>query len=174
MTFEELNKKLGGIECRENWTQTQHGGWVHKNATVDKTATVADDALVYGSARVYDSARVYGSAWETTPLHVLGTQHSVTNSIHGHITIGCKCETFAWWLEHGEAFALKNGYTKDEIAELRRLVLRGLITMPVPPQKREPSRAALNMRKYRAANPEKYREMNRRHTKAFRARRKAQ
>jgi hypothetical protein len=64
----------------------------------------------------------FGDAWGKSPLFVVGSRHSLTNSKKGHIQIGCKCATFDWWKQNGREFALANGYTEDEIAEYTALV----------------------------------------------------
>jgi hypothetical protein len=58
-----------------------------------------------------------------SPLFIIGTRHSLTNSKKGHIQIGCKCNKFRWWLgKEALAYALENGYTKAQIKEYREYV----------------------------------------------------
>jgi hypothetical protein len=140
MTFEELNKKLGGNEKITNWKQHPNGlGWVHISATVETTAFIGADAIVwgkvygnaqvsgdarvYGNAWVYGDARVYGDAWEKSPLFLIGSRDSLCNAKHGHLQIGCRCEKFRWWLgKEALKLAQENGYTPDEIKEYRAYV----------------------------------------------------
>ena len=134
MTFDELNKKLGGGESASDWHQHANGGgWVHKKAKVDATAFVGEnaivwawvsgnawvsgDAQVYGNAWVYGDAQVSGDAWVKSPLFIIGSKYSLTNAKHGHIKIGCRCETFAWWKKNGRALAKSEGFTEAEIKE---------------------------------------------------------
>jgi hypothetical protein len=73
---------------------------------------------------VFGNAKVSGDAWSKTPLHIHGTKHSVTNSKHGHITIGRKTETFDWWLsEEAEKFAKESGYSYGDICEYKEYIL---------------------------------------------------
>lgn len=102
---------------------------VYDSARVFGGACVFGDALVYGNARVYGDARVsgnaqvFGDAWENSPLFIIGSRHSLTNAKHGHIQIGCKCETYKWWLsEKGVKFGKAAGYTPAEIKEYREYV----------------------------------------------------
>ena len=145
MKFSELQEKIG-TQIESDWHQHKNGGgWIHKSAKVDASAfiggsaivwgqvsgdarvygdaRVSGDAWVYGDAQVYGNARVYGDAWEKSPLFILGSRHSLTNAKKGYIQIGCKRETFSWWLStDGSAFAKDVGYTPDEIAEYRLYV----------------------------------------------------
>jgi hypothetical protein len=78
--------------------------------------------IVSGHAWVYDNAQVFGDAWKKSPLFIIGSRFSLTNCKKGHIQIGCKCETFAWWKKNGPKFAKENGVTPDEIEEYRAYI----------------------------------------------------
>jgi len=127
MKFSELQEKIG-TQIESDWHQHKNGGgWIHKSAKVDASAFIGGSAIVWGQvsgdARVYGDARVSGDAWEKSPLFILGSRHSLTNAKKGYIQIGCKRETFSWWLStDGSAFAKDVGYTPDEIAEYRLYV----------------------------------------------------
>ena len=127
MKFSELQEKIG-TQIESDWHQHKNGGgWIHKSAKVDASAFIGGSAIVWGQvycdAQVYGNARVYGDAWEKSPLFILGSRHSLTNAKKGYIQIGCKRETFSWWLStDGSAFAKDVGYTPDEIAEYRLYV----------------------------------------------------
>ena len=121
-SFNALNKKLGGGEKPTDWHQHANGGgWVHKSASVDESAYVSEAAIVwgevFGDARVFGNAQVFGDAWEKSPLFIIGSTYSLTNAKHGYIQIGCECHPFEWWLKNGKALAVKNGFTKEQIAE---------------------------------------------------------
>ena len=134
MTFKELKQKIGPQE-KSDWAKHKNGGgWVNKNATVDESAYVGEGAIiynawvsgkarvsgnawVYGNAMVSGDARVSGSAWEKSPLFIIGSKHSLTNSKHGHIQIGCHCKTFEYWKENYKRIGEIEGYTKEEIKE---------------------------------------------------------
>ena len=135
MTFEQLKEKIGTADPAD-WHQHKNGGgWIHASARVDESAIVGKDAIVWGivsgdarvsgnaqvsgDAWVYGNARVSGDAWESSPLFIIGSRFSLTNSKKGHLQIGCRCETFAWWQKNGEALAKENDFTKSEIEEYR-------------------------------------------------------
>ena len=90
---------------------------VYGNALVYGNAWVSGNALVYGDAWVSGNARVRGDAWETTPLYIAGMKHSLSNSRHGHILIGCHEHTFAYWLDHYKAIGRAEGYSEEEIKQ---------------------------------------------------------
>ena len=117
--------------------QHQHpngGGWVANTASVEKTVYVGPNAQVFGNAQVSGNARVsddaqvsgnawvFGDAWEQSPLYVQGSKHSVTNSGHNQITIGCQTQDFAYWKKHYRAIGKANGYTKAEIEEYGKIL----------------------------------------------------
>ena len=91
--------------------------YVDGNARVSGDAQVYGNALVYGNAWVSGNARVRGDAWETTPLYIAGMKHSLSNSRHGHILIGCHEHTFAYWLDHYKAIGRAEGYSEEEIKQ---------------------------------------------------------
>ena len=91
--------------------------YVGGNARVSGDAQVYGNALVYGNAWVSGNARVRGDAWETTPLYIAGMKHSLSNSRHGHILIGCHEHTFAYWLDHYKAIGRAEGYSEEEIKQ---------------------------------------------------------
>ena len=56
-------------------------------------------------------------------MYIQGTKHALTNSKHGYITIGCKTETFDWWLsEEAEKFAKEHGYSYGDIQEYKEYI----------------------------------------------------
>ena len=101
---------------------------VYGNALVSGDAWVSGDALVFGNAKVYDNARVsgnakvYGNAWETSPLYIQGSKHSVTNCAYGSIAIGCQVHTFAEWKRHYKAIGKAQNYTAAQIKEYGLLI----------------------------------------------------
>ena len=114
---------------------------IYGNARVYGDAGVSDNARVYGDALISGNAWVYGNAWvsgnagvsgnawvsdnawQTSPLYIQGTKHYLTNSRHGYITIGCKTETFDWWLsEEAEKLAKASGYTYGDIQEYKEYI----------------------------------------------------
>jgi len=90
---------------------------VYGNARVYGNAQVSGDAQVSGNARVYGNAQVSGDAWEKPPLFIVGSKHSLTNSRHGFIKIGCHEKSIAWWQEHFCSIGKKESYTAEEIEE---------------------------------------------------------
>jgi hypothetical protein len=66
---------------------------------------------------VSGNALVSGNAWETSPLYIQGTKHSITNCAYGQLAIGCQVHTFAEWKRHYKAIGKANGYTEDQIKE---------------------------------------------------------
>ena len=86
-------------------------GLVQDTAHVDEFAYVGEDALVSGNACVS------GDAWEKSPLYIQGVRHALTNSKHGHISIGCHEHTFEYWQEHYKAIGRVEGYTAEEIEQ---------------------------------------------------------
>ena len=114
----------------EDWKQHANGGgWVYKTAEVDSTvylhpasivygeAQVSGDAQVSGNALVFGNAQVSGDAWETSPLYIQGSRHSVTNCAHGSIAIGCQVHTFAEWKAKYKTIGKAAGYTAAQIKE---------------------------------------------------------
>jgi carbonic anhydrase/acetyltransferase-like protein (isoleucine patch superfamily) len=96
---------------------------VSGNARVSSNARVSGDAQVSGNAWVSGDAWVSGNAWEKSPLFIIGSRHALTNAKHGHVQVGCKCETFEWWLsKEGESFARENNYADEEISEYRAYI----------------------------------------------------
>ena len=127
---------LGGWIEKEKNLSREDNCWVYGNAWVYGDARVSGDAKVCGNAMVFDDAKVFGDArvcgdarvsgntWTKTPLHIHGTRHCLTNSKHGHITIGCRTETIEWWLsEEAEKFAKENGYSYGDIQEYKEYIL---------------------------------------------------
>ena len=123
--------------------QHQHkngGGWIANTAKVDGSvyiganAQVCGDAQVYGTARVYGNARVLGDAWVSgdarvlgdawveTPLFIQGTNHGVSNSSHGKLSIGCVTLTFAEWKKQYRALGKREGYTEKQIKEYGAII----------------------------------------------------
>ena len=95
------------------------GFHIHANGggLVQDTAVVEASVYVGGNAQVSGNARVRGDAWETTPLYIAGMKHSLSNSRHGHILIGCHEHTFAYWLDHYKAIGRAEGYSEEEIKQ---------------------------------------------------------
>ena len=91
--------------------------WVSGDARVSGDAWVFGDARVSGDARVFGNARVSGDAWETSPLYIQGSRHSVTNCAHGSIAIGCQVHTFAEWKAKYKTIGKAAGYTAAQIKE---------------------------------------------------------
>lgn len=145
MTFTELNEKLGGGENTADWRQVSGGGWLHKTAKVDDAnaisgnaivwgrvsghalvfgdaqvsgnAWVFGDARVFGDAQVSGDAQVFGDAWDKSPLFIVGSKHSLTNSKKGHIQIGCHCHTYEYWKINAALIGATEGYSEVEIKE---------------------------------------------------------
>ena len=143
-TWDELRKVHPWLpSSSEGWHQHDNGGgWVQDTASVsgeaqvygearvcDKAlvygkaqvygeARVCDKAQVYGEARVCDKARVYGEAL-VSPLYIQGTRYWMCWSGGDLVSSGCITKPLAWWLEHVERCAEKNGYTTDQQAEYR-------------------------------------------------------
>ena len=116
MTFAELQVKIGQ-QVESEWHQHKNGGGlVHKKATIGASAYVGENAVVF-SGQVFGDAWVSGDAWEKSPLFIVGSRHSLTNAKHGHIQIGCLCNTFKWWAGHYKAVGKQQGYTPAEIKE---------------------------------------------------------
>ena len=117
----EETKDFYGIKLfRIRRTSTgELGGFVAAEKNLDQSgnAWVSGDARVYGNAQVSGNARVRGDAWETTPLYIAGMKHSLSNSRHGHILIGCHEHTFAYWLDHYKAIGRAEGYSEEEIKQ---------------------------------------------------------
>jgi hypothetical protein len=91
---------------------------VSGNAWVFGDARVSGNARVFGDAWVSGNARVSGDAWETSPIFIIGSRLSLTNSKHGHIQIGCECHPFEWWTgTEARALAKAHNFTQSEISE---------------------------------------------------------
>ena len=117
------------LKAEEQHQHENGGGWVANTATVEATVYVGPNAQVSGNARVYGyawvsgnawvfgDARVFGDAWETSPLYIQGSRHSVTNCAHGSITIGCQVHTFAEWKAKYKTIGKAAGYTAAQIKE---------------------------------------------------------
>ena len=91
--------------------------WVFGDARVCGDARVSGNAQVFGNAWVFGNARVSGNAWVKSPLFIVGSRHSLTNTKHGYIQIGCHCKTIDWWLENYKDIGQKEDYTASEIEE---------------------------------------------------------
>ncbi len=116
-------------QAPEGWHFHPNGGGlvqdtaqVYGNAQVSGDAWVSGNARVSGDAQVYGNARVYGDAWVSSPLYIQGTRHSLTNSAHGFIAIGCHEHEFAYWKKHYKAVGRAEGYTKEQIKEYGQLI----------------------------------------------------
>ena len=117
----------GNAQVLDN-AQVSSNAWVYGDARVFGDARVVDDARVFGDARVSGDARVFGDArvsgdaWETSPLYIQGSRHSVTNCAHGSITIGCQVHTFAEWKAKYKTIGKAAGYTAAQIKEYGLLI----------------------------------------------------
>ena len=108
--------------------------WVYDNAQVYGNARISGYARVYGYAWVYGNAQVYGdalvsgntqvsgNAWEQSPLYIQGSRHSVTNSSHGKLSIGCITLTFKEWKKQFRAIGKREGYTPAQIKEYGAII----------------------------------------------------
>jgi hypothetical protein len=65
---------------------------------------------------------VYGNAWETSPLYIQGTKHSVTNCAYGQLAIGCQVRTFAEWKAEYKVIGKAADYTTAQIKEYGLLI----------------------------------------------------
>ena len=111
MTFDELQEVIGPQD-KSGWHQHKNGGgWVQNSVKIDKSCLVGESAIVFGNAQVS------GDAWEKPPLFIVGSKHSLTNSRHGFIKIGCHEKSIAWWQEHFCSIGKKESYTAEEIEE---------------------------------------------------------
>jgi hypothetical protein len=95
---------------------------VSGDARVSGNARVYGDAQVYGYARVSGDARVSGGAWEQSPLYIQGSRHSVTNTSHGKLSIGCITLTFKEWKKQFRAIGKREGYTPAQIKEYGAII----------------------------------------------------
>ena len=57
-----------------------------------------------------------------SPLAVQGTKHLAVNTGAGLIQIGCHTRTFAQWIADYEQVGTDEGYSKDQIAEYKRII----------------------------------------------------
>jgi len=71
---------------------------------------------------VFGKAQVFGDAWETSPLYVQGSKHSVTMCSRTELQIGCERHDFAWWKENAVHLGKSQGYTPAEIKEYLRII----------------------------------------------------
>ena len=128
------------LKAEEQHQHENGGGWVANTAKVEETAYIGPNALVYGyaqvycdaqvsgnawvsgNARVYGNAWVYGDAWEQSPLYIQGSRHSVTNSSHGKLNIGCIVLTFKEWKKQFRAIGKREGYTPAQIKEYGAII----------------------------------------------------
>lgn len=128
MTRDELNMRYPWMRDTELFQHANGGGWVEHPERVDPKAYLSGNALVYGNAQVYGNAlvsgdalvygdaRVYGNAQvERTPWMLSLGRHTITKCDNDVITIGCHCNTLAWWLEHYPAVGRREGYSADEV-----------------------------------------------------------
>ena len=99
------------LKAEEQHQHENGGGWVANTATVEATVYVGSNARVFGNAQVS------GDAWETSPLYIQGSRHSVTNCAHGSIAIGCQVHTFAEWKAEYKTIGKAAGYTAAQIKE---------------------------------------------------------
>lgn len=111
------NARVGGESYVDG--DTRIGGF----ATVGGAAHVVGKSHITGHAYVCCNARIVGGKWSTSPLFIVGSRHSITNSKPGHVTIGCLTKPFKWWLsKEAIAVAKLNGYTKEQIREYREYI----------------------------------------------------
>ena len=99
-----------------DWKKHKNGGgWVQITARVEATCNIK--GIVSGNAQVPGNAQVSGNAWETTPLFIQASRHSVTTCTHTKIQIGCQCLTAEDWIANYERIGRENRYTPEQIAE---------------------------------------------------------
>ena len=117
MNIEELRKFVPNA-TKTTWHQhTNGGGWVENSAVVAATAHVASTAQVYDTAQVYGDARVCGDAWDSSPLYIVGTRHTVGAASRTLLRIGCIFKPGAWWEANNVRCGEESGYSAEEIAE---------------------------------------------------------
>ena len=63
-----------------------------------------------------------GVTLAASPLAVQGTKHLAVNTGAGLIQIGCHTRTFAQWIADYEQVGTDEGYSKDQIAEYKRII----------------------------------------------------
>lgn len=114
MTFDELELKIGK-QTKLDWRQAKGGGWLNKSAKVNDETKITENAIVWGM--VSGNAQVSGDAWEKSPLFIIGSRWSLTNAKHGHIQIGCHCETFDWWKKNRARLCKEHNLDKAETKE---------------------------------------------------------
>src|SRR5690242_9528515 len=105
------------VNIPKGWHQHKNGGGL-----VQDTSLVEDSVYISSDARVYGNARVYGDTWESSPLYIQGSKHSVTNSAMNRITIGCIDLSFEEWKEKFQKIGKENGYTDSEIMEYGKIL----------------------------------------------------
>src|SRR3990167_7714411 len=98
MDFKELCNKIGEQNI-DKWEQSKNGGgWINKKAKVAESVFVGSNAIIFsaqisGNARIFGNAWISGNAWSKSPLFIIGTRHSLTNTKYGYIKIGCHSKT---------------------------------------------------------------------------------
>jgi len=96
--------------------------WVFGDAQVFGDTAVYGNARVFGDAWVFGNAQVFSDAWVETPLFIQGTNHGVSNSSHGKLSIGCVTLTFAEWKKQYRAIGKREGYTEKQIKEYGAII----------------------------------------------------
>ena len=112
MTLADL-RRIFPDACEDTWHQHKNGGgWVQNTATVDESVHVGCNAKVSGDAQVY------GDAWDSSPLYIQGSRHSLTHCARGQVRISCYETIFLEnWREFYREIGIQNGYSDAEIAE---------------------------------------------------------
>ena len=87
------------------------------HAQVSGNAHVGSAAIVSGHAEISGKARVYGGAWKMSPLYIQGSRFPLTVCAPGEIAIGCNRRSLQDWKAHGRTIALRNDFSKGDIAE---------------------------------------------------------
>ena len=99
---------------------------IRNNAQISGRSQISGDSIICGNTVICNYAEISGDAlisgdkWESSPLYIQGSKHSLVNCKFGHIKIGCKTETFSWWQSPAAIiFARNSGLTESEIKEYK-------------------------------------------------------
>jgi len=66
---------------------------------------------------VIRGGEIWGGEWQTSPLFIVGSRHTLTHTKPGHIAIGCNVHTIDVWQKRYKAIGKANGYTTLEVEE---------------------------------------------------------
>jgi len=137
MNFETLKEITGNPNLNPaDWHQHKNGGgWVYKDVFIEENPEIyiGPKAIVWGGTirksnfafkcemhggvmwgGVMWGGEMLEGTWETTPLFIAGSKHSLSNAKPGYIQIGCQLHTFAHWQKHVRGIAKIHGYNKAE------------------------------------------------------------